>query len=97
LAVPPVVCWSTGDCAATGERSAKPIRHTAHNLILLQKPRMYNPGFVSHLLSLLPIAEAIVTPRRPQCPHFYWMWPICHRLHSGNSDKIYPDLGVGGI
>src|SRR5262249_49650461 len=56
---------------------------------------MYNPDHAS-LLSLPLIAKAIVTlPLAAATPHLYWMWPICHRLDSGNSDKIWhPDLGA---
>src|SRR5262249_42924471 len=84
----------TGDCAATGARSAKPIRHTAHNLILLRKSRMYNPGFVSQLLSLLTIAEAIVTPppatgpSAGYCFHFARFFSNCMRCPGGGRDSI---------
>src|SRR5262249_52937526 len=86
--MPPAVCWSTGDCAATGERSAKPIRHTAHNLIVLRKPRMYNP--IMPLVELATDRQSNRNTPAGQCdPRVVLeVGPICHRMDSGNLDKF---------
>src|SRR6516164_6290336 len=52
LTVPSAAGWSTGDCAASGERRAKPISHAAPNLTLLKKSRMPNPKFISTTLKI---------------------------------------------
>src|SRR5438067_3996569 len=42
--------WSRDNCAASGDRWAKPISHTAHNPMLRTKFGMCNPRVAPHYL-----------------------------------------------